>query len=272
MSSLSSVDDGGVFEDAEDFSRAVVGMVEIDAEQRAKLCLYRDLLLRWNSRMNLMSGGDVRRFWSRHCWESVQLLRFFPRDGCSVCDLGSGAGFPGLVLALLLRNHRFTLIESRLKKASFLRHVSRETCTSVNVETTRVEDKPRATDIVVSRAFASLEKTLQYLQEWRIGKQRGEQNSEQNSEQIGERNNTFRALLLKGSRWQHELTQARQSWTIQASVERLPQNIGRTKRSPNGSLNRSPDGSPDEQSSEKSSCVVLKLKTWSRDRTDSQSC
>ena len=166
---LEGVEKKGVEEKGvEDFSRAVADIVEIDMEKRAKLCLYRDLLLRWNSRMNLMSEGDLRRFWSRHCWESVQLLRFLPREGCSVCDLGSGAGFPGLVLALLSEKNRFTLIESRQKKASFLRHVSRETCAQVEVETARVEDKPRATDIVVSRAFASLEKTLLLLKEWRI--------------------------------------------------------------------------------------------------------
>ncbi len=218
--------------EAEDFSRSVASIVEIDTEKKAKLCLYRDLLLRWNSRMNLMSAGDVRKFWFRHCWESVQLLRFLPSGGCSVCDLGSGAGFPGFVLALLSENNRFTLIESRQKKASFLRHVSRETCTKVLVETARVEDKPRATDIVVSRAFASLDKTLQHLKEWTIGEQNGGQS------------HAFRALLLKGSRWQHELTQARQSWTIQACVEDLKQNKAKSSR------------------------VVLKLKTWSRDRTN----
>ena len=229
-------DEGDAVVEAKDFSRSVASLVEIDADKQAKLCLYRDLLLRWNSRMNLMSDGDVRRFWSRHCWESVQLLRFLPRAGCSVCDLGSGAGFPGFVLALLSEKNRFTLIESRLKKASFLRHVSRETCTNVEVETARVEDKPRTADIVVSRAFASLEKTLQYLDAWRIGEQ----------------NNAFKALLLKGSRWQHELTQARQSWTIQACVEEIQK-----------ASKLSSDGK-----SEKSSCVVLKLKTWSRDRTE----
>ena len=240
-------DEEDVFFDAKNFSHAVADIVEIDAEKEAKLCLYRDLLLRWNSRMNLMSAGDARRFWSRHCWESVQLLRFLPRAGCSVCDLGSGAGFPGLVLALLSEKNHFTLIESRQKKASFLRHVSRETCTKVAVETTRVEDKPRTADIVVSRAFANLEKTLQYLKEWKIG----------------EHNNAFRALLLKGSRWQHELTRARQSWTIQACVEGLQQKNGLA-------LPSKKQQEILKKHAEKPSCVVLKLKTWSRDRTDSR--
>ena len=227
-------DEGGSGEDAEVFARAVSSLVDVDAEKRAKLCLYRDLLLRWNFRMNLMSDGDVRRFWSRHCWESVQLLPFLPSEGFSVCDLGSGAGFPGFVLALLSEGNRFTLIESRQKKASFLRHVSRETCTPVKVETARVEDKPHTTDLVVSRAFASLEKTLKQLEDWKIGR----------------KNYAYRALLLKGSRWQRELTEARQSWTIQACVERLKQKN---------------DLAP-EQQSEKHSRVVLKLKEWSRDR------
>ena len=246
---MKSPDEEGLFEDAENFSRAVADIVEIDAEKRSKLCLYRDLLLRWNSRMNLMSSGDVRRFWSRHCWESVQLLRFLPADGCSVFDLGSGAGFPGLVLALLSENNRFTLIESRQKKASFLRHVSRETCTKVEVETARVENKPRTADLVVSRAFASLERTLQYLDQWKIGEHRNCQD------------HVCRALLLKGSRWQRELTQARQSWTIQACAEMLQQ-TNETASSPKQRQEIL------EKTGEKSSCVVLKLKTWSRDRTN----
>ncbi len=258
LAPLNPPDEGEASYDAEDFSRSVADIVEIDAEKRAKLCLYRDLLLRWNSRMNLLSAGDTHRFWSRHCWESVQLLRFLPSEGCSVCDLGSGAGFPGLVLALLSEKNRFTLIESRQKKASFLRHVSRETCTKIEVETERVEDKPRYADVIVSRAFASIEKTLQYLDEWTIGK---ENNSPNNASQ----NDFCRALLLKGSRWQHELTQARQSWTIQACVEGLQLKNGQKNEQKN-EIASSP-----KNRGERSSCIVLKLKTWSRDRTDSSS-
>ena len=179
--------------------------------------------------MNLVSAGDLRRFWSRHCYESAQLLRFLPKSDCSLIDLGSGAGFPGLVLSILRPQLSVTLIESNQKKASFLTHVSRETCSKVCVIAERVESRAHETDIVVTRALSSIDKTLGLLAGWKIGERtRRTGGTDINADINTDINNLGqlpRALLLKGSRWQDEMTEARRHWKISACVEHLQENF-----------------------------------------------
>ena len=186
--------------------------------------------------MNLVSSGDLRRFWSRHCYESVQLLRFLPNSSYSLVDLGSGAGFPGLVISILRPRLSVTLIESNQRKASFLTHVSRETCSSATVIAERIEARARATDIVVARALASIDKTLRLLAGWKIGKRARKtcesRGASASSTSVMDKSNKSdkspglpRALLLKGSRWQAELAEARKHWRIRAGVEHLQENF-----------------------------------------------
>lgn len=125
-----------------------------------KLEVYAALLERWQSRINLVGRSTLPYLWTRHFADSAQLAEIMPLSGCWV-DLGSGAGFPGLVLALLQDRSvsEMHLIESDARKAAFLREVSRETGSGAIVHNDRSENvlgriQPR---VITSRAMADME-------------------------------------------------------------------------------------------------------------------
>ncbi len=124
----------------------------------AQLDRYAELLSDWQTRMNLVGPSTLPQVWTRHFADSAQLLPL-ARPGASWLDIGAGAGFPGLVLALLDPAARFTLVESIAKKCRFLNAVAEELGMSerVVIENRRVETLPRQKfDIITARALAAL--------------------------------------------------------------------------------------------------------------------
>lgn len=134
-----------------------------------RLDIYADLLRRWQGAKNLVSSTTLDQFWSRHVFDSYQLLALgYP--GAHWLDLGSGAGLPGLVIALGRSvsteksiGGSVTLIEANGRKCAFLRAVSRETkmpATIVNnrIESVSISDLPHVPDIITARALAPLDK------------------------------------------------------------------------------------------------------------------
>lgn len=137
--------------------------VQVSRETFSKLVLYHDLLLKWQARVNLVGPDTVPRVWRRHFLDSLQLLNHLPRHDCFLLDIGSGAGFPGMVLAICgLKN--VWLAESDQKKITFLREVSRVTETPVKLHAARVETliSDRAFDVITSRACSSLATLCEY--------------------------------------------------------------------------------------------------------------
>lgn len=121
---------------------------------------YVELLLRWNERMCLTGARSASEVTMHHVLDSLHVLPLL-RPGELVADVGSGAGFPGIPLAIAEPRCRFVLIEPRRKRANFLRHCTRELRLShVEVEEARVQELyekwKNAFDIVISRAFAEL--------------------------------------------------------------------------------------------------------------------
>lgn len=122
---------------------------------------YADLLLRWNRSVNLIGRGEVRHLWRRHIADSLQLGRVITLPERAI-DLGSGAGFPGLVLAIAYGIH-VDLIEQDQRKAAFLREAARVTQAPVTVhamDITRVIVPPAP--LVTARALAPVAKLLEY--------------------------------------------------------------------------------------------------------------
>ena len=97
---------------------------------------------RWQRAINLVGQSTLADPWRWHVLDSAQLLAHLPPGAASLVDLGSGAGFPGLVLAVL-GARGVVLVESDRRKAQFLREVARSTGTAVVVEAARIEDLPR---------------------------------------------------------------------------------------------------------------------------------
>lgn len=206
-----------------------LAMFDVSRETIARLDRFVELLLRWQSKTNLVSRSTIRSLWTRHVGDSLQLLRFAEpaapvglpgnREGRDTAkggvwlDLGSGGGFPGVVIACALADvagTRVHLVESNMKKASFLREAVRQTGTPAIVHATRIEtlrlDGP--VDYVTARALAPLPELLGLVAPFL---KRG-----------------AKALLLKGQDLDRELTEATKNWNIAAeSVSSRTSETGR---------------------------------------------
>lgn len=124
----------------------------------AKFEIYADLLVEWQLRMNLVGPSTLPLMWGRHFADSAQLLSLAGL-GRSWLDVGAGAGFPGLVVALLDPEAHLTLVESIAKKCSFLREAVEQLglAGQVTVANQRIEAMPRQKfDIITARALAAL--------------------------------------------------------------------------------------------------------------------
>ena len=158
------------------------------------------LLVRWNRTVNLIARGDEPCIWPRHIEDSLQLAPFIPAHTERGIDLGSGAGFPGLILALAT-GRPFDLIEADQRKAAFLREAARMTRAPVRVHAARIEAATLLpAPLVTARALAPLPDLLRLA--------------------APKLTNDGMALFLKGANHDAELTRARREW--QMRVERIP--------------------------------------------------
>lgn len=140
---------------------------DVSRETLLKLRAYEASLQEWQNKFNLVSKSSLEDAWNRHFIDSMQLFKYIPQSAQSLYDFGSGAGFPGMVLAIMAAEKtpylKVSLIESIGKKTLYLKHVS-EIC-SVNVEifNQRIESLPKnKVDVVTSRAMTSLSDLLGY--------------------------------------------------------------------------------------------------------------
>ena len=170
----------------------------VSRETLALLESYVVLLADWNQRHNLVSEKSLENVWHRHVWDSAQLIRFVPETATSLVDLGSGAGFPGLVLAAMLRDRPgflTVLYESTAKKCRFLEAAAEQMKLKVDVRNTRMEEARREPfDLVTARACAPLTKLLGYARPFQ--------------------GPVTTNLFLKGQSVEVELTEARTSWKM----------------------------------------------------------
>lgn len=137
----------------------------VSRETLQRLHIYAALLKRWNPTANLVAESTLPQLWSRHFLDSAQLLDLgLPR--AHWLDIGSGGGFPGLVMAIIAAEtkpgSRYSLIESSGRKCQFLRRVASETGIKIDLREARAEElEPLRTDIVTARAVAPLAKLLE---------------------------------------------------------------------------------------------------------------
>ena len=164
----------------------VVDQLNVPRETIDQLSVYLSLLAKWQSRINLVSSATLFDSWHRHILDSAQLLVLLPENGAHILDIGSGAGFPGLVLSIITEN-KVTLVESDQRKSVFLQTVIRELGLTATVRNERVEAIPTiGASIVTARALASVERMLLLLDR--------------------QMSSVERCLFLKGASLQEELT------------------------------------------------------------------
>jgi 16S rRNA (guanine527-N7)-methyltransferase len=174
--------------------------VPVSRETLARLEAYLGLLAAWSARINLVGRDTLQDPWRRHILDSAQLLPYLPKGTRSLVDIGSGAGFPGLVLAIL-GVPGVELVEADARKCAFLREAARITGAEVVIDNRRSESvTPHMADVVTARAVAPLPRLLEFAKPF-----------------LGPRT---LCLFLKGGRADEELTAAREAWTMRA--ERFP--------------------------------------------------
>ncbi|MBE24391.1 MAG: 16S rRNA (guanine(527)-N(7))-methyltransferase RsmG [Rhodospirillaceae bacterium] len=139
----------------------------VSRETLEKLQLYCSLLLTWQRRSNLIGKSTIDDIWHRHFLDSAQLMKLCKPGSSRLVDFGSGAGFPGMVLALMGQTG-VELVESSGKKCLFLEEVSMSTKTPVTISRVRFEKVPRPdpADVVTARAVAPLQQLLDDVSRW----------------------------------------------------------------------------------------------------------
>lgn len=136
--------------------------INVSRETFHRLQLYEETLLKWQTSHNLISNSTISSIWKRHFLDSAQLVPYISPSIKTIADLGSGAGFPGMVIALLTEIPTI-LIESNQKKVSFLREVQRITQAPVTILSKRVEDTPTLqVDLITARAVSQLSTLMEY--------------------------------------------------------------------------------------------------------------
>jgi 16S rRNA (guanine527-N7)-methyltransferase len=175
----------------------------VSRETMQNLQAFHDLLVKWNSRINLVSKNSVSELWNRHIWDSAQIVEYSKAASCWT-DLGSGGGFPGVVIAILLKNaglEELCLLESDQRKATFLREVIRQLDLPAHVVAQRIEQAPlQHSDVVSARALADLPVLLGYVHRHLAP--------------------GGTAFLMKGAAWEKEVEKARESWSFTVAAHK----------------------------------------------------
>lgn len=168
--------------------------IHLDGATIAKLNKYDVLLLKWQKAINLVGPTTLEDRAVRHFLDSLQLIRYLPSTDVTLVDIGSGGGFPGLVLAML-GVREVHLVESDIRKATFLREVSRETSLPVTIHDRRVEScNIEGMQVMTARALAPLVDLLGYM--YRMGNA--------STETVG--------LFMKGVQAEAEIAKAQKKW------------------------------------------------------------
>jgi 16S rRNA (guanine527-N7)-methyltransferase len=181
-----------------------LALIPVSRETEARLDRYAALLRRWQAVKNLVGPGTLTELWTRHIADSLQLVDCAPPGGRAWVDLGSGAGLPGLVIAIAgsENGRHVTLVEANSRKCAFLRAAIRETGAAATVKEGRIEtvlstlDDP--VELVTARALAPFTQLLAWsdplLKRGAVG------------------------LFLKGREVERELTEAAKSWRFDAEL------------------------------------------------------
>ena len=173
---------------------------QVSRETIISLVKYENYLIQSNKTLNLIGKSTISEIWTRHFLDSSQVIDFIDKNTKNLIDLGSGAGFPGLIIAILAKDRKISLkvklIEKSPKKASFLREIVNYL--NLNVEVLNINaltyTKKLEADLIVARAFKPLRIVLQFL--------------DKNTE------NWKKVFLFLGKTGQSELLQASKSWDI----------------------------------------------------------
>ena len=136
----------------------------VSRETYEKLEIFYETLIKWQKSINLVSNASLKYIWTRHFLDSAQLYNFTKDVQGNILDMGSGAGFPGIILAMM-GNETINVVESDQRKCTFMREVARLTNTNLKIHNCRIEELQFINlDLIVSRALAPLKKLIEYVE------------------------------------------------------------------------------------------------------------
>ncbi len=175
----------------------------VSHETYEKLKNYQALVLEWNSKFNLISKSTEATIWERHIVDSLQLIKYITNEDKILLDLGSGAGFPGVVLAIACQeiypDLQINLVESIGKKTAFLHAVNEQLNLNMEIHQERIEKlNIGKVDVITSRALAALPKLLDYAKPFC--------------------KKETRLILPKGENWSLENDEALMKWLYKYEV------------------------------------------------------
>ena len=181
-----------------------VAGLDVSRETLAALQQYEELVRRWTTAINLVSKATLPDLWDRHIVDSAQIFALCPFSATSWADLGSGGGFPGVVIAILAKqlkpDLRVTLVESDLRKATFLRQAAQTLALPVTVRSSRIEVlDPLNAEVISARALAPLADLLAY--------------ADRHLAAGGV------AVFPKGARYAEELAEAQKTWAFDVDAQ-----------------------------------------------------
>ena len=174
---------------------------QVSRETITSLKKYEDMLIEANKSLNLIGNSTIKEIWTRHFLDSVQVIDFIDKNDKTLIDLGSGAGFPGLVLAIVSKDRQISLkvklIEKSSKKVKFLKDLIKKLHLDVEIINQNILEKPKklSEDVFVARAFKPLKIILQFIH-----------NNAENWKKI---------FIYLGKTGKNELLQASKNWDIE---------------------------------------------------------
>lgn len=169
----------------------------VSRETFERLQVYEAQLHKWQRTVNLVASNTLDEVWSRHFVDSAQLFELAPKEGTHWLDLGSGGGFPGLVVAAMGaerdRKLQVTMVESDIRKCGFLREVARQTELTIHILSRRIGDIPKQSpDVISARALSGLTALIEHVRPHLAEK--------------------TCLLFPKGGRWREEVETLPQHW------------------------------------------------------------
>ena len=174
---------------------------QVSREKITSLKKYEDLLIKANKSLNLIGNSTINQIWTRHFLDSAQVIDFIDKNDKTLIDIGSGAGFPGLILAITSRDRKMPLkiklIEKSPKKTKFLKNLINELHIDVEVINQNIlkDSKKLSADVFAARAFRPLKIILELIH--------------------NKAENWKKFFIFLGKTGKHELLQASKIWDIE---------------------------------------------------------
>ena len=167
-------------------------MIKVPHEIVEKLKIFQRLVIKWNKAVNLISDNSIQDFWQRHILDSLQLMQYIYDKEIHLIDIGSGSGFPGMVLSIA-GLAKVSLIESDLRKCIFLEKVAKISDNNVQIINRRIEKVEMDCNILTCRAFSNLSTIFNCVKNISVQE---------------------KFLLLKGQNYLTEVVKAKENWSF----------------------------------------------------------